>query len=282
MWGQATAIYQQRPFEAATHPMISPTLGCPYVLCQLPDRTQSPPQSELSHAGRGNSGSFPRVCRKGAGGTAGCRGRGNWQPEFQANWSQPGNSQKPQHKPRNEPAWPAEAYVTSGRARGCWLPKAGEVQGLLLSTSVSFLATEVEAAGCGQGLGESRRQKQHPHAGPGRWTPGGMTCVQPPLSRCWRTHLLTASIQLLWVPFIHWDLSSAETGSDITQTYSDLWENTELRALLWVRAQQTWGPFTVPIPSLSPRRPGWQLHPEHNSFLLAFPAKSFPPSLSQK
>ena len=46
------------------------------VLCQLPDRTQSPPQSELSHAGRGNSGSFPRVCRKGAGGTAGCRGRG--------------------------------------------------------------------------------------------------------------------------------------------------------------------------------------------------------------
>ena len=27
----------------------------------------------------------------------------NWQLELQANWSQPGNSQKPQHKPRNEP-----------------------------------------------------------------------------------------------------------------------------------------------------------------------------------
>ena len=38
MWGQATAIYQQRPFEAATRPMISPMPGLSCASCQIGPR----------------------------------------------------------------------------------------------------------------------------------------------------------------------------------------------------------------------------------------------------
>lgn len=53
-----------------------PPRGCPCAQCQLPVRTRGPQRSKLSHAGRGNTGTFPRVCRKGAGGAAGWRERG--------------------------------------------------------------------------------------------------------------------------------------------------------------------------------------------------------------
>lgn len=86
-------------------PGPAPHTGCPCAQCQLPVRTRGPQRSKLSHAGRGNAGTFPRVCRKGAGGAAG------WREEaaFQANWRQSGKL----------PETPAQ---TAGRA---WVIRRG-------------------------------------------------------------------------------------------------------------------------------------------------------------
>ena len=74
--GARTTVYQQPPLGAATAPRPAPTPGL--SVCSVPAASQDPgPQrSKLSHAGRGNTGTFPRVCRKGAGGAAGWRERG--------------------------------------------------------------------------------------------------------------------------------------------------------------------------------------------------------------
>ena len=82
--GAPTAISQQLPLGAATHPWPTPSLGCPYAQRQLPVRTQSPQQAELSQAGRGNSGTFPRVCRKELEG----KREGEEEAALQANWRQ--------------------------------------------------------------------------------------------------------------------------------------------------------------------------------------------------
>lgn len=73
--GARTAIYQELHLGSANYPMTNPTFGQCICTVPLPVKTQGPRQAELSHAGRGNPGTFPRVCRKGAGGAAGWRGR---------------------------------------------------------------------------------------------------------------------------------------------------------------------------------------------------------------
>lgn len=117
----------------------APPMDCLCVQCQLPVRTQGPQRSKLSHAGRGNAGTFPRVCRKGAGGAAG------WRKEaaFQANWRQSGKLPETPEQAAGR-AWViVEAYMTSGRPRGHWLPKGEQVDHMHLYTSGSLLATEV-------------------------------------------------------------------------------------------------------------------------------------------
>lgn len=101
MWGQATAIYQQRPFEAATRPMISPMPGLSCASCQIGPRALH--NLSFRTLGEGTLAPSQGFAGRELEGQRDAKEEVNWQLELQANWSQPGNSQKPQHKPRNKP-----------------------------------------------------------------------------------------------------------------------------------------------------------------------------------
>lgn len=104
--------------------------------------------------------------------------------------------------------------MTSRKPRGYWIPKAGEVDGTLLCTPVSLLATKRAALGQGQGfqtglLGvpEKVEDLEHPETRLGRWTPAGVTwegmTIKPPRNKVIENGPVNCWHQAFCVPFMH-------------------------------------------------------------------------------
>lgn len=144
--GARTAIYQELHLGAANYPMTNPTFG--QCICTVPAASQDPGPSASRAFARWEREPWhlPKGLPEGS-----WRGSGMERKKlhYRQTGDNPGNSQKPQHKPRREPGQSTEAYMTSRGPRSRQLPKAGEVDGTHLCTSVSLLATKVEASGWG-------------------------------------------------------------------------------------------------------------------------------------